>query len=163
MDNEAFREALPLLAGGLALLIAIAAHLRLSAIQRSLKLLQGSFDGKTLLDAVSTYVKEVRSIESDLQALSNRQEQLFAMLGKSARNLAIVRYDAFEEMGGRLSFSAALLDDHGDGITFTSINGRTESRVYAKEVRGGGSEHTLSPEEETAISQALGGRRRARR
>jgi len=156
-------EALPLVMAAVALLAAVAAHVRFSSAGRSLRMLQGSFEGKTLLDAVAGYAGEVRSIESDLAALSQRQEQLFAMLGQSARNLAIVRYDAFEEMGGRLSFSAALVNDHGDGITFTSINGRTESRVYAKEIRGGGSDHTLSPEEEQAISDALSSKRKARR
>jgi hypothetical protein len=69
--------------------------------------------------------------------------------------VSVVRYDAFADMGGRLSFSAALLDDAGDGIVLTSINGRTETRSYAKGVKGGASEHTLSPEEEQAIAFAL--------
>ena len=51
---------------------------------------------------------------------------------QSLRNVAVVRYDAFGDMGGRLSFSAALLDDIGDGIVLSSINGRGESRTYAK-------------------------------
>ena len=57
-------------------------------------------------------------------------------------------------MGGRLSFSAALLDDAGDGVVLTSINGRSETRTYAKSVARGGSEHALSPEEQEAIAHA---------
>ena len=60
----------------------------------------------------------------------------------------------FGDMGGRLSFSAALLDDAGDGIVLTSINGRSETRTYAKGVKGGDSDHSLSPEEQQAISYA---------
>ena len=71
-------------------------------------------------------------------------------------------YDAFADMGGRLSFSAALLDDAGDGLVLTSINGRTETRTYAKGVKSGVSEHTLSPEEEQAIAFALRSGRSAR-
>jgi hypothetical protein len=70
------------------------------------------------------------------------------------RHLAVVRYDAFGDMGGRLSFSAALLDDAGDGLVLTSINGRTETRSYAKGVKAGASDHSLSPEEQQAISYA---------
>jgi hypothetical protein len=67
----------------------------------------------------------------------------------------MVRYDAFEDMGGRLSFSAALLDDHGDGIVLTSINGRTETRTYAKPILSTESEYNLSEEERAAIAGAM--------
>jgi hypothetical protein len=70
------------------------------------------------------------------------------------RHVAVVRYDAFGDMGGRLSFSAALLDGNGDGLVISSINGRSETRTYAKSLRGMESEHRLSPEEERAIAQA---------
>ena len=58
-------------------------------------------------------------------------------------------------MGGRLSFSCALLDERGNGIVFTSINGRQDTRVYAKPVTDGASVYNLSLEEEEAIRQAL--------
>ncbi len=67
-----------------------------------------------------------------------------------------MRFDAFEDMGGRLSFSAALLDGRGDGVVITSINGRQESRSYAKPVARGASVHNLSDEEQQAIQEALG-------
>ena len=70
------------------------------------------------------------------------------------RRVALVRYDAFEDIGGEQSFSAALLDEGGNGVVLTSIHGRGESRTYGKAVRGGRSEHTLSPEEQQAIAQA---------
>jgi Protein of unknown function (DUF4446) len=60
-------------------------------------------------------------------------------------------------MGGRLSFSAAILDDNGDGFIISSINGRTETRTYAKLVRGLTSEHNLSDEEREAIAVAVDG------
>ena len=75
--------------------------------------------------------------------------------------VATVRYDAFDDMGGRLSFSAALLDDHGDGVVVTSINGRTETRTYAKPIKRLQSEHNLSNEERAAIDMAAGGDERA--
>ncbi len=73
---------------------------------------------------------------------------------RALRHVAVVRYDAFGDMGGRLSFSAALLDDQGDGLVLSSINGRSETRTYAKALVGGASEHTLSPEEQDAITAA---------
>jgi hypothetical protein len=54
-----------------------------------------------------------------------------------------------------LSFSCALLDDHGTGVVLTSINGRQETRVYAKPVTTSQSTYNLSREEEEAIRQAM--------
>lgn len=71
------------------------------------------------------------------------------------RNVALVRYDAFGQMSGRMSFSLALLDEHGDGVTLSAITGRTDTRVYAKPVSGGTGEQELSPEERQAVSAAL--------
>lgn len=144
-----------------ALLLAASAHRRLSATRRSLSILQGTFEGSTLVDAVATYIQHVRRIESDIRALTSSQEELFDRLSRSARNVGLVRYDAFDDMGGQMSFSAAILNDHGDGVVLTSINGRTEARTYAKTVEVGGSDHNLSPEEQKAISEALSRRAKA--
>jgi hypothetical protein len=73
--------------------------------------------------------------------------------------VSLVRYDAFSEMSGRMSFSLALLDEHGDGVTISAISGNTETRVYAKGVANGRGEHELSPEEAQAVSSALSRRR----
>lgn len=82
---------------------------------------------------------------------------LRAQVDASLSRVAVVRYDAFGDMGGRLSFSAALLDANGDGLVLTSIHGRSESRTYAKGVVGGDSETTLTPEERQAVAAARKG------
>lgn len=70
------------------------------------------------------------------------------------RDLAIVHYDALKEMSGRLSFSLAVINASGDGIVFSSINGRTETRTYAKVLRNGRGVEALSPEEDQAVRAA---------
>jgi hypothetical protein len=70
------------------------------------------------------------------------------------RHVGVVRYDAFGDMGGRLSFSAAIYDDRGDGLVVSSINGRSETRTYAKALVDLRSDHNLSPEEQQAIDAA---------
>jgi len=70
------------------------------------------------------------------------------------RHLAVVRYDAFGDMGGHLSWSLALLDESGDGVVLTSIHGRSDARSYAKSIAGWHCDQQLSPEEEEAIEQA---------
>lgn len=73
---------------------------------------------------------------------------------RSLRNVGIVRYDALNEMSGQLSFSLALLDSRGDGVVLSSINGRAETRTYAKPVMAGQGETELSPEETRAVRSA---------
>lgn len=73
---------------------------------------------------------------------------------RALRDLAIVRYDALHEMTGQLSFSVALLNSAGDGVVLSSINGRSETRTYAKVVLGGAGTQPLSPEEQQAVRSA---------
>lgn len=73
---------------------------------------------------------------------------------RALRDVGIVRYDALNEMSGQLSFSLALLDTLGDGVVISSINGRAETRTYAKPVLGGKGEQELSPEEAQAVHSA---------
>ncbi len=101
------------------------------------------------------------SAKIDAEAVAAREQLGVAVssFGSTAdtalRRVAVVRFDAFDDMGGRLSFSLALLDGHGDGIALTSIAGRSETRLYAKPVTGGVSEVELSPEEKQAVKAAL--------
>ena len=73
---------------------------------------------------------------------------------RALTRVAVVRYDAFGDLAGALSFSAALLDDAGNGLVLSSINGRSETRTYAKGIAQGTSEHSLSPEEAEAVQRA---------
>ncbi|NYJ03380.1 hypothetical protein HNR19_004078 [Nocardioides thalensis] len=96
-------------------------------------------------------------VPADVAGLRAEVARLKQEAGRSLRHLAVVRYDAFEEMGGRLSWSLALLDDQGDGVVLTSIRGRSEARTYAKGIAGWSSEQELSPEETEAVSRAKAG------
>ena len=90
---------------------------------------------------------DVAGLRGEVEAL--RQESKGAL-----RHLAVVRYDAFGDMGGRLSWSVALVDDAGTGIVLTSIHGRSDARTYAKNVTAWSSDQQLSPEEQEAVGMA---------
>jgi len=90
-----------------------------------------------------------------IRQLSSEGRRQAGLISEAVRHVGLVRYDAFEDVGGRLSFSCALLDDYGSGVVMTSINGRQDTRVYAKPISEGRSSYNLSSEEEDAIRQAL--------
>jgi Protein of unknown function (DUF4446) len=93
-------------------------------------------------------------LPEDPRALRQEVAALRVENGQALRHVAVVRYDAFTDTGGQLSWSLALLDDSGSGVVLTSIQGRNESRTYAKNVASWSSEAQISPEEEDAISRA---------
>jgi hypothetical protein len=74
----------------------------------------------------------------------------------SIGRVGLVRFNAYPGIGGEQSFAMALLDDDGDGVVLSSLQGRGEGRLYAKPVARWDSTYTLSVEEEQAIAQALG-------
>ena len=81
--------------------------------------------------------------------------ELAAGLASALRHFSVVRYDAFDDVAGRLSFTAAILDDNGDGIVITSLHSRAESRTFLKGITAGSAEG-LSPEEQEAVDHAMG-------
>ncbi|HEX6246801.1 MAG TPA: DUF4446 family protein [Nocardioidaceae bacterium] len=96
-------------------------------------------------------------IPTDVEGLRGEVQALRMEASQALRHLAVVRYDAFGDMGGHLSWSLALLDDGGDGVLLTSIHGRSEARTYAKNITGWSSDQQLSPEEEEAVRFARNG------
>lgn len=96
----------------------------------------------------------VDALPEDVHGLRQEVAALRAEATDALRHLAVVRYDAFGDMGGHLSWSVALLDDGGDGVVLTSIHGRSEARTYAKSIGGWSCEQQLSPEELEAIEHA---------
>jgi hypothetical protein len=107
------------------------------------------------------HAQKIQRLEAAVRSLSATDRRQETLIEGAVRRVGLVRYDAFEDVGGRLSFSCAMLDDHGTGVVMTSINGRQDTRVYAKPIVDGRSQYNLSVEEEEAIRQALAGPREA--
>ena len=156
LDSETL-EFVALAAAGVAVLslgLALSLALRFGRLRAATDTLTGGDTGATFVESVTRQHREVEALRSDVGALRADLAAARADLADALRHVAVVRYDAFGDMGGRLSFSAALLDDSGDGLVLTSINGRSETRTYAKGVKAGESDHSLSPEELQAIGYA---------
>lgn len=96
----------------------------------------------------------VDALPEDVHGLRQEVAALRAEGKDALRHLAVVRYDAFGDMGGHLSWSLALLDDGGHGVVLTSIHGRSDARTYAKSISDWSCEQQLSPEELEAIEHA---------
>ena len=109
----------------------------------------------TLRGILEGQAGQIKRLENAVRTLNSTDKRQQVGIEGGIRRVGLLRYDAFEDVGGRLSFSCALLDGYGTGVVLTSINGRQETRVYAKPVTAGNSSYNLSTEEQEAISQAL--------
>ena len=136
--------------GGLALLLSAMSQGRRRAEPKGPIQMDDLLRG--ILEGQAKQIQRLEQAARSLNATDRRQETL---IEGAVRRVGVIRYDAFEDVGGRLSFSCALLDDHGNGVVMTSINGRQDTRVYAKPITDGRSPYNLSIEEEEAIRQAL--------
>jgi len=146
-----------LAAAVLAVALAVGAQMRLSRVQARYRVLWagGEKDVAAVLSDQSGSIAELRG---DVELVRAQLTRSAGDAEQSLRHVAVVRYDAFGDMGGRLSFSAAIVDDRGDGLVISSIHARGESRTYAKGVVEGNSEVTLSPEEQQALAAARTGK-----
>ena len=105
----------------------------------------------------SRRTRRAPELPTDVQGLRGEVHALRAEVSDALRHLSVVRYDAFGDMGGHLSWSLALVDDAGTGVVLTTIHGRSDARTYAKGVTEWSCDQQLSPEEEEAIKLARTG------
>lgn len=101
--------------------------------------------------------RRLEGIETRLEEVALWQKKTEDELAGCVRAPRVFRYNAFEDVGSKLSFSTAFLDARGEGAVLTSLYSRTESRTYCKPVNGGTSSFPLTGEEETVIARSLNG------
>ncbi len=96
-----------------------------------------------------------KALVKDDQALQAQIDEIKDAMTYVVSRVATVRYDAFNNMGGQMSFSTAMLNDLGDGIVVTAINGRSETRTYIRNIKNKKCEVEISREEAEAINKAM--------
>lgn len=103
------------------------------------------------LDSLEASLAELRFLEG---AVAELREASGSADRTALRHVAVVRYDAFADVGGRLSYSLALLDDTRSGLVLTTLAGKSDVRTYVRTISAGASEGTLTAEEQQAIAAA---------
>lgn len=114
--------------------------------------------------------KDAQSLEKEIVGLyednkllkeiadNNKKDirQLYKQLSKAFQKMSIVKYDAYQQMGGLLSFSLALLDEDDNGLIINSVHSTEGCYTYTKEIHHGECSIELSNEEKVALDQAMG-------
>lgn len=137
------------------LLLVIILFVKMAKLNKKYKAFMEGNDGKSLEDQIVTnhdMMKEIKlkqhQQELDILEMSDRVD---GCLSKSK----MVKYNAFRDIGGKLSFALAVLDDKRDGYILNCMHSNNGSYVYGKEISHGQCEVELSKEEKEALEKAL--------
>jgi len=135
-------------------LLLVVLWINLLFFKKKFKQLMMGADGSNLEKQLERHLDDVSVYKTIAEENKERMAEIEKRLQDCVQYVGIKRYNAFEDMGSRLSYSIALLDNHLDGVLLTSIYGRYESTTYAKTIHHGHSEQNLSVEEMDALQMA---------
>lgn len=145
--------------GVLASVLAIVAISRINAAVRPFRVVKdGSEDPAQLLPAI---LQTVEKAEIDLQNLTARLNEHLENSRVFFKSVSLVRYDAFEDIGGKQSYSICLLDADKNGILLTYLTSINATRSYAVAIESGKAGRELSEEEGQALAESVAGNRPA--
>ncbi|TGY95969.1 DUF4446 family protein [Petralouisia muris] len=115
--------------------------------------------GKNAESLEDTLIKRIQQVDELLEFESENRENIQKItnsLNNTFQKVGMVKYDAFHEMGGKLSFSLALLDQKNDGFIINAMHTREGCYTYIKEIVSGNSIIVLADEEKEALDIAMG-------
>ncbi len=122
--------------------------------KKYIKFLTGS-DGETLEEVIYKRFDEIDFLKNELENKTKEIKEIRNTLTKAFQKIGIVKYDAFNEMGGKLSFSLALLDEENTGFLINAMHSREGCYTYIKEIVKGESAINLGEEERKALNNAI--------
>lgn len=120
------------------------------------KFMQGKNASSLEKDIIGLY-EDNRFIKSSIEKNKKDISELFDKQKGAYQKLGLVKYDAFKEMGGKLSYALALLDENNNGVVLNSVHSTAGCYSYTKRVKNGDSEIALSNEEKVAVERAIKG------
>ena len=128
---------------------------KLKTLKRRVDSLTRGKDTESLEDIIVSYLERVESLEEGEEITRAALNAIKDNLKITYQKTGLVKYDAFREMSGALSYSLALLDQKNDGILISSMYSREGCYTYAKDVVNGECKINLSEEETEALKQAV--------
>lgn len=114
--------------------------------------------GKNAKSLEEILVKKLNQIDSLVDANATNEKNIKKVVNNmkfTFQKVGLVKYDAFNEMGGKLSFSLALLNASNDGFVLNAVHSREGCYTYIKEIIDGNSIIVLAEEEQEALNMAM--------
>ena len=123
--------------------------------KRYFKFMQGK-NAKSLENEIAGLFDDNKFIKNSVEKNRRDIKLLYNKFESAFQKIGIIKYDAFNQMGGKLSFSIALLDEKDNGFILNSVHSAEGCYSYTKEIKGGKCKIPLGKEEEEALNMAMG-------
>ena len=136
------------------LVLYIVNMVQMNKLKKRYNIFMSGKNAKTLEDPL---IKRLDQVDTLIAANSTNEkniDKLFSNMKFTFQKIGLVKYDAFHEMGGKLSFSLALLNETDDGFVMNAVHSREGCYTYIKEIVGGNSIIVLAEEEQEALDMA---------
>ena len=130
--------------------------IKMSQLYRRYDLFMRGKDAETLEDLLIKQIEDINLLKIEDKTNKENIRSIKRNIRASFQKLGLVRYNAFQGMGGNLSFAIALLDYTNSGFVLNSVHSREGCYMYLKRVDRGQTEVLLGSEEREALEQALG-------
>lgn len=113
-------------------------------------------DGKSLEKDIVGLYEDNKFLKINVEKNKKDIRELYKNMESTFQKIGIIKYDAFRQMGGQLSFSLALLDENNNGFILNSVHSTEGCYSYTKEIKNGKCNISLSEEEQKALDIAIG-------
>ena len=133
----------------------IGVNLKYSRLKRNYSMFMRGKDGKNLEESILEKFAELDKISRVVKKNEENIRKIKKKIKKSYQKAGIVRYNAFQEMGGNLSFALTMLDDENSGWVFNAMHSRDACYTYIKEIVKGESYIELCEEEKESLERAI--------
>lgn len=124
-------------------------------LKKKYKQFMGDTDAKSLEEKIIERLDQIDGLVESNDTNKSKIERLENQMSITFQKIGLVKYDAFNEMGGKLSFSLALLNEKNDGFIINAMHSREGCYTYIKEIIAGNSIIVLASEEKEALDMAL--------
>ena len=136
------------------LVLCIVNVMQISQIKKNYKIFMSGKDAKNLEDTLIKRLDQIDGLLEANEANEKNIQQIFNTMKLTFQKVGLVKYDAFHEMGGKLSFSLALLNETDDGFVMNAVHSREGCYTYIKEIIAGNPIVILAEEEKEALEMA---------
>lgn len=113
-------------------------------------------DGTSLENDIIALFEDNKFIKANTEKNKKDIRKIYKSMEHAFQKSGIVKYDAFQQMGGQLSFSLALLDENNNGFILNSVHSTEGCYTYTKEIKNGECDISLGEEEQKALDMAIG-------
>lgn len=128
---------------------------KITALTQRVDDLTSGEDGKSLEAELDQIIADNKKLLEDTERNTRDISTIYGRLKKVYQKMAIVKYDAYEQLGGEMSAVVVILDENNNGVLINNVYSTEGGYVYTREIENGKCRHELGAEEQQALTEAI--------